>query len=97
MLRNKAFFGLVVGLLIVALTGIAAAQDGGLVFSPAPSGVEVTGSLTVDGVTYTAEEIQAWAAEFEADSSALPLDVPDPVRQAILDVARYDAAPGGTP
>lgn len=62
----------------------ALAQNGGLVIQPSPAGVTVTGSVTVDGITYTADDIETLAAAAQADTSNLSGDLPSEVISAVL-------------
>lgn len=80
----------------IGTTGSALAQEGELNYRRTEAGVEVTGSITVDGVTYTGAQILNWAEAVAADSSAITNDVPQPLFAQVLEIARLVLEARGT-
>lgn len=75
--------GLAAALMLALSVGAAQAQESTFSFSVTPAGVTVSGSITVDGQTYTADEIRALAEAFVADSTAI-LMLPPAVSEAVV-------------
>lgn len=91
---------LAAGALCLCLAGGAVAQEGGFqIETTADGAVLVTGSLTVDGTLYTAEDVEDLAALYVSDPAAVPI-LPDLVYGAVVQAAmamQSSAAGEGTP
>jgi hypothetical protein len=68
------------------MCGVAFASPG-ITLVPAEGGLACAGSLTVDGVTYNAEQLCSWAHAAADDSSAVDAEVPAALASAVLDAA----------
>ena len=65
--------------------------------SPPPAGLAADGSLTVDGVTYSAEELAAMVEVYRIDPAALQADLPGEVRAAVYSLSAATPLPVPTP
>lgn len=82
----------IVALVCTGFFGAASAQEAPRLV-PGPNGPEVHGSITVDGVTYTAEDLLAIAEAMRNDPASLPADLPGEVRAAAYSLAPKTLAP----
>lgn len=78
----------------------ANAQEPAFHFDVTADGIAVSGSITVDGQTWSAEDIQALATSFLGDSSTVLLNLPPAVSEAVVQLGsamRSQGAGGGAP
>lgn len=85
---------LAIGLVCPLTVGAQPAPDG-LSLQPSPFGVVCAGETTVEGRTWTCDDVEQLTVAYAADSAALGADIPQAVRDAVIQLTANRQAPGG--
>ena len=83
--RMRSAMAVVVALALS--TTLATAQQ------PPLPGLAADGSITADGVTFSADDLQAIVDAYSVDRLSLPADLPMPVRMAVYQLASRSPVP----
>ena len=78
---------------VVAFAALGASAQEAPRMVNGPNGQHVEGSLTADGVTFSAEDLQSLVEAYRADPTSLPADLPATVRSTIYTLASVKPIP----
>lgn len=97
--RKRRALGMATILCGALWSSTSAAQDAPLSITPGPNGPQCSGASTIEGVTYTCEEVRAWLETTGGDTGQMSLaGIPVEIQAFIIrmrDTARAPAGPGG--
>lgn len=95
--RGRVAQALVIALVLLHGAAAWAQLGGGLQVIVSPAGVTIEGSITIDGVTWSGDEVLQIARDVAADSRNLPPDLPPPVHAAVAEAMAALRGAGGAP